>query len=266
MMVEYLMLPGLALVLAGAVAVQFLMHAVRYGPRSRRRLAWLAVPAAIATVALAVFSPVRYWPSRLAIALPVGALLYLTAAVACVLRWRTRQVTRLVGDVAALRHRLMERRKELDRLFWMSANDAPDGGGAAPVVDRPSRHEWAAVVRQWQRAVPAEVTRRGAQLAEWRAEFARTGLQELRARARVLDAAWRDIPEGEQRQAVRARTAMLWLVHDELEDAQRKVPLAASAARERWEQVREETRRLEEELDQRLRERADLVRHQLPLE
>lgn len=260
------MLPGLALVLAGAVSVQFLIHGVRYGPRSRRTLALLALPATLITAALVAFSPLRPWSTRLATALPTGALLYLVAAVTLVLRWRSRQLTRLVGDVADMRRQLAARHKELDRLFWMSAAGAPASAASPAAGDRPSRHEWAAVVRQWQRAVPAEVARRGAQLAEWRSEFARSGLAELRARARVLDAAWRDIPEGEQRQAVRARTAMLWLVHDELEDAQRKAPLAASAAREQWEQVREESRLLEEELTQRLRERADLARHQLPLE
>ncbi len=260
------MLPGLALVVAGALSVQFLVHSVRYGPRSSRALTLLALPATVVTAALVVFSPLRPWPARLATALPTGAFLYLVAAVTLVLRWRNRQLTRLVGDVAAMRRQLARRHQELDRLFWMTGTGAAASAAPAAPGDRPSRHEWAAVVRQWQREVPAEVARRGAQLAEWRAEFARSGAAELRARARVLDAAWRDIPEGDQRQAVRARTAMLWLVHDELEDAQRKAPLAASAAREQWERVREEARRLEEELGQRLRERADLARHQLPLE
>lgn len=260
------MLPGLALVLAGAVSVQFLLHAVRYGPKSRRALALLALPAALATAMLVLFAPFRHWPARLATALPTGGVLYLAAAVTVVLRWRNRQLTRLAGDVAPLRRRLAERRHELDRLFWMSADGVAEPGEELAGADRPSPHEWAAVVRQWQRAVPAEVARRGAQLAEWRAEFARSGLAELRARARVLDAAWRDIPDGEQRQAVRARTAMLWLVHDELEGAQRALPLGASAARARWEQLRAEARDLEEELEHRLHERAILARRQLPLE
>ncbi len=260
------MLPGLALVLGGLAAMQFLLRGVRYGPRSRRRMLLLAAPAALAGVLMLLIWPVRPWVLRLTIALPAAGLVYLVVAVTLVLRWRDRQLVRLVGDVRGLRRRLATLRQEIDRLFWIAGGQGSERPVPPPSTDRPSPHEWAAVVRQWQRAVPAEVSRRAAQLAEWRAEFARTGVAELRARARVLDAAWRDIPEGEQRQAVRARTAVLWLVHDELEEAGRQMPMAPSAAQERWEEMREEARQMEEDLSARLRERAELLRHQLPLD
>ncbi len=264
-MVEYLMIPTAALILLALLAVQFLAHDVRYGPRTRRALALLAVPAAAVAVLLAGAWQDRPWWSRLLLGALVGGLVYLGAATLLVLHWRSRKADQLVGDVRALRRRVAEQQRELDRLFWEAAGAPPTAGVDDP-QDRPSRHEWLAVLRQWQRAVPTEVARRAAQLSEWRAEFARSGTAELRARARVLEAAWRDIPDEEQRQAVRARTAVLWLVHDELEGTDRGPRRSSAEVREQWDRAQQTLTELRGQLASLRQQRTELLQHRLPLD
>ena len=258
-MVEYLLVPAALLLIAMVAATQFLLQGVRYGPRSRRTLRWLVVPALLSGVGAAQPVSVAWW-LRALVAIGTAAATYLALAGALVLRWRNRKLVALVGDVPALRQRVATRRRELQRLFWlMAAGPVLPADRAAP--DSPV--DWKGVVDRWCAVVPA----RAAQVRQWRAEFRRVPRAELAGRARVLEAAVRDAPAGEG-EALRARLGVLWLAHAQAEtpgDGAAHVP-DAGTARLHWERTRHELAHLQEELAHLLHQRSTLLRQRLPLD
>ncbi len=256
-MVEYLLVPAVVLLVAMVAAVQFLLQGVRYGPRSRRALRWLALPALLAGGAVAGVLPEAWW-GRILLGAVTTLAAYLCFASALVLRWRNRKLTALVGDVPALRQRVATRQRELQRLFWLMAA-APAGAGDRR--DLGPRADWKEVVESWCAVVPA----RAAQVRQWRAEFRRVPRAELAGRARVLEAAVRDAPAGEG-EALRARLGVLWLTH--AQSSSDDVPHApdAGTARLHWERTRHELAHLQEELAHLLQQRSTLMRQRLPLD
>jgi hypothetical protein len=265
-MVEYLLVPAAALALLALLGIQFLLQGVSYGPRSRRALALLTLPAAVAGAGAAAEAGGRPWV-RVLVGLPVGGLTYLALACTAVLHWRARKVAALVGDVRALRRRLAERRREVDRLLWQTGGPAavrvpaPVGGGPPPADPA----VWGAAVDRWVQARPDQAAARRAQIDAWQAELRRCSRAELAARARVLEAAWRDAPGEEEALALRARLGALWLVYGELPSEAVEAGQGAGAAG-RLAVARQELARLQEELTRLLRQRAELLRRRLPLD
>jgi len=265
---EYLLIPAAGVALVGLLAAQFLLQGVAYGPRARRVVLLLGLPAATVGVLVGAATPVR--PAWLRVALGVLAALacYLAVATAVVWRWRNRKLAALVGDVAGLRLRLAQRRRDVDRLFWeMSAatdRRPPPPGRAEPVS---MGEDGAVVLHAWQSAEPAKVAARAALIAQWHGEFARCGRGELLGRARVLEAASRDVPE-DQRDALEARLATLWLVYRDLPEEVKRAPtdLEGPSPRARWDAAREELVRLQADLARILSQRSVLLQRRLPLD
>ncbi len=269
-MVEYLLIPAAAAAFAGVLAVQFLVEGASYGPRARRVLCWLGVPAAMAGLTAGAVADLRPTWLRVGVGLVVSVASYLALATACVRGWRERKVSLLVGDPAGLRRRLQERRREVERLFWQLSAERvrrpalrpPEAPALAVRVP-----EGEAVLRSWQAAEPSQAEGRAALIRQWRGEFARCGPTELLGRARVLEAAARDVPE-DQRDALEARLAALWLAYAQTPGvAQAEGPTAADASpHARWEAARAELERLEQELAELLAQRGALLRRRLPLD
>lgn len=258
-MVEYLVVPAAVLLIAMVAAAQFLLQGVRYGPRSRRTLRWLVVPALLSGVGAAEPVSAAWW-LRVLLGLGTAVAAYLCSAGALVLHWRNRKLAALVGDVPALRQRVATRRRELQRLFWLMAAGAVQPGDGREVEPRA---DWKDVVDRWCAVVPA----RAAQVRQWRAEFRRVPRAELAGRARVLEAAVRDAPGGEG-EALRARLGVLWLTHAQGEASRDGGPPTpdAGTARRHWERTRHELAHLQEELAHLLQQRSTLVRQRLLLD
>ena len=256
-MVEYLLFPAAFVLLLALLAAQFLIGGFTYGPRTRHTLWLLTAPAATGYAALALALPWRPLP-RLVVGLVAGAILYLAMALVAVLHSRERKLAAVVGDVAALRRKVVECQRESDRLFWQWQ------GGGRVVAFRPAARRTADVpaLRDWQRAGgPREERLRATRLSEWREEFRHSAPEDLAARARVLEAARLDVPEGE-RAWLDARLAVLWTVYRECSTGQRE----EADVRHQWEGVRRETARLQEQLAELQRQRATLRRQRLSLD
>ncbi len=259
-LVEYLLVPAAGAVLVGLLAVQFLLVGVSYGPRARRLLLLLAMPAAVAGAAVGVVLPLRALALRMAAGLITALVAYLALAASAILAWRERRIRALVGDVGAIRRRLATRQREMERLLWAAAPPAePEPASELRGED------WAAQLQEWLASEPADTARRRAQAAEWQAEFRRAGRAALAARAKVLEAAWREAPEGPDRLARGARLAALWLAFSSL--TQPRVEAAApSAGVAGLAELRADVAHLQEELAHMLELRQTLLRRRLPLE
>lgn len=264
-MIEYLLFPAAFLVLLGLLGVHFLLTGFSYGPHARRGMWWLALPAAAGCAAVSLMLPVRAHAVRLLLGLFTGSAVYVGAAILLVVRYRERKLAALVGDVGALRRRIHEGQREVDRLFWqLSAAARPRAWTPATRTSQvgDARGELVVSLRSWQQAGgPREASSRAAHLAEWRNEFRRCAPEDLAARARVLEAAREDAPE-EQRGWLDARLALLWSVYGE-HNAERR---DATALRERWDAARREVTRLRQELGATIQQRAGLLQRRLPLD
>lgn len=261
-MVEFLLVPAAALVLAGLLALQFLTNGATYGPRARRVLGLLLVPAAAvgAGCALAVSSGSAWL--RAGVGLAAVACGYVALATITVYRWRDAKVAVLIGDARAVRGRLSERQREVERLLWAGAVPQPAPGP----LPNGAGQDWEAVLAEWLRAEPAQTERRRHQAGTWEAEFRRAGATALAARSRVLEASWREAPEGPERLARRARLAALWLVLQSLGEPAVDASEPPTASATRLAVARQEVARLQEELDHLLQQRSALLRQRLPLE
>jgi hypothetical protein len=257
-MVEFLLFPAAALLLLALLAVQFLLVGFAYGPRTRRLLALLGVPAAAACAVLVVVLPSR--PVARGVAgVATGGFLYLALAVAVVLRRRERKLAELVGDVRALRRQLAERQHQADKLFWQLQGEgrpraARPRAAAGPARGRTPRGRRGAEIQRIQQT-------QASQLRAWREELGSWEPKDLAARARVLEAARLDVPEA-QRQWLDARLAVLWTVYRERSDSQRE----AADVRRRWEDARRDVAQLRERLVELQRQRALLRGRRLSLD
>lgn len=267
-MIEYLVIPAAGVVLLGLLAAQFLLHGVSYGPRTQRAMLLLGVPAALLGVLVGAAAHVRPTWLRVVIGLVASIPFYLVVATVAVLRWRNRKLAALVGDVSTLRLRLAQRRRDVDRLFWeMSAEtDRRTKPVVQPEVVAPV-DDGATVVHAWKSAEPAKVAARTALIAQWHGEFTRCTRSELLGRARVLEAASGDVPE-DQRDALEARLATLWMVYRDLPQEPVVPPddLDAPSPRARWDAAREELARLQADLTRLMRQRSALLQRRLPLD
>jgi len=262
--VEYLLLPAAGLVLLGVLAVQFLVHGVTYGPRARRAMLLLGVPVAAAGFLVGVLSHLRPLWGRVAVGGVVAVVCYLGLATGAVLRWRLRKLAALGGDVTALRQRLAARRREVEALFWeMAAHPERPSVAAMPAESAVQVPDGTAVLHAWRSADPAKMSVRAVLMDRWRAEFARCSRAELLRRARVLEAASGDVPEDE-RDALEARLATLWLVYAALPEAPAAEP--APSPRSRWDDARRDVARLQAEMADVLRQHGILRRRRLPLD
>lgn len=260
-MVEYLLIPAAGLLLAAGYAVQFLLHGVSYGPRTRRALLLLGVPIAAAGVLVGALSGLRPLWGRTALGAAVAVLGYIAAATGVVVRWRLRKLAALAGDLRAVRQRLEARRREVEALFWEMAA-RPERPAIPPEVEAGPPPEGAAAVEAWRVADPGAISERSALIERWRVEFSRASRAELLARARVLEAASADVPEGE-REALEARLQTLWLVCATLPET----PAPGGATpRSRWDDARREVARLQAEMADVLRQQGVLRRQRLPLD
>ncbi len=261
-MVEFLLVPAAGLVLAALLAVQFLAGGVTYGPRARRILALLTGPAAaLGAIGALTVSSRALW-LRTTIGSVAGLSGYLLMATVAVYRLRDRKVAALIGDLRAVRRRLADRQREVERLLW-SARSAMPPSEPLPAA---GAEDWGSLLQQWLGAEPAQVERRRSQLAGWEAEFRRDGHAALAARSRVLEAGWREAPEGPERLARGARLAALWLVLRSMGPPESDPIAGASMSRNRLAVARQELARLQEELDHLLQQRGALLRRRLPLD
>lgn len=261
-MVEYLVAVVAAVVLAALLAGQFLFQGVAYGPRSRRALTLLALPAAAVSVGVAALPSPAAWV-RGALGLAVGAFVYLGSATAAVFRWRNRKIAGLIGDAATLRHRIAERQREVDRIYWQ-------GGRAAPAIRQMvvhseppllTRGECASAIQRYLEQAGGEARALRAQLAAWQAEFGRCETLELRGRARILEAVALDAPDAAARLALHAKLAALTLIYRD-----RPAPDPAPLGPPGLQDARQELVRLQEELSRLLQQRGALLQRRLPLD
>ena len=258
-MVEYLLAAAAGLVLVGILAVQFLVQSVSYGPRTRRAMLLLLVPAGLVAAAAAL--AIRPLLGRLLLGVAAGTACYLAAAAAAVFRWRQRKISGLIGDVGSLRRQVIRHQREVDRIFWQGQGDAQVAEpGRVPLRDDGEDGTLERFVREGSGA-----RARLAQLAAWRSEFGRLGRSELRARARVLEAVAVDAPDAEQALALRAKLATLALVYRDRPEEPAARPGDAGHA-PRLEEARRELARLQAQLGAVLQQRSTMRQRRLPLD
>ena len=214
-MVEYLVGAAAAIVLAGLLAAQFLLQAVSYGPRSRRLLLLLGLPAAAAAGAVGAGADLRPVWGRAAVAAATGVGVYLAVAAGAVARWRNRKIAALVGDAAALRRQIAHRQRVLDELYWQvgAAPAPPPPAAALPEVPALSEGECREAIAAYVAVDGPASPGRAAEVAGWRREFLAVAAADLRARARLLEAVAADAPEESSRLALRAKLAALVLAY-----------------------------------------------------
>ncbi len=261
-MVEYLLLPAVGLVLLVGWAVRFLLQGVTYGPRARRAMLLLALPALAAGAALAGLSQLHALWGRLVLGGVVAGGVYVGVATLVVWRWRCRKVAALAGDVVRLRQVLAERYREIETIFWEMAAHPERAAARRGTRRRPRPPDRFRPAAAWVEAQPAEAAARRELADRWRGEFERSDREELALRARVLEAATQDAP-AEERPALEARLAVLWSVYGDLP----ATPLeAGDTPRQRWDRARQEITRLQQEIAQTLQQRAALRQRRLPLD
>ncbi len=262
-MVEYLLLPAIGLLLLGCLSVQFLVQGVVYGPRSRRVISLLGIPAVVVGGVVDALTHVRPLWGRVALGGMAALACYVGLASAAVFRWRRLKLAALAGDLSALRQRLETRRREVEALFWeMAAHPERPSATPAEVESAVRVPDGAALLRAWQSADPAEEASRAALIHQWRVEFARCSRAELLRRARVLEAVSRDVPE-DQSDTLGARLAALWSAVTALPE-QRSV--GVESPRARWDDARQDVARLQAEMAEMMRQHGVLRRRRLPLD
>lgn len=261
-MVEYLLLPAVGVLLLVGRAVRFLLQGVTYGPRARRAMLLLALPALAAGAALACLSHLHALWGRLVLGGVVACGVYIGVATLVVWRWRGRKVAALAGDVVRMRQVLAQRYREVETLFWEMASHPERAAAPRGARHRPGPPDRFRPAAAWVEAEPAAAAARRDLAERWRGEFERCDREELALRARVLEAATQDAPP-EERPSLEARLAVLWSVYGDLP----ATPLdPGETPRQRWDRARQEIARLQEEIAQTVQQRAALRRRRLPLD